>query len=150
MSETSDTFFAKPIKTLQYTFVRLLLLKLGLREKFVGIADNLFLKGFRRIVLQWKRQILALYSFRRQSCASVAFCHASMARKALSPENGSANQTVTDVVFGAKALDARSIGSQNAYIVKHGCLIKKLPVEAQLGVSITNLHAQVSHLTTVG
>ena len=69
LAEAADTLLAKPVEALQYALEGLLLLEFGFGEELVGIADDLFLKGFGGIVLQGQGQVLALNGIGGKACA---------------------------------------------------------------------------------
>ena len=94
--------------------------------------------------------MLALDGIWCKACACVPFCHTGMTGKALGTKYLSANQAVTNVMLGAKSLNARCIRAQNADIVEHGGLVQELAVKSQFGVRITYLHTEICHLSTMG
>ena len=68
----------------------------------------------------------------------MAFAHSGMTWKTLCTENVSSDGAVTDVGFCAKTLDASSIATENADVVKHGGFFHKLAVGVQFGMVVND------------
>ena len=58
-------------------------------------------------------------------------------------------QAMTDIRFGAMAVDTWCIATQNPDIMKHGCLLQELCVQSQFWVFLRNQQAAIRHLPTV-
>ena len=58
----------------------------GLGEEFVGVADDLFLDGFGQEVLWGNGQVLRDDVLKGESCSSVSFTHAGVARKSFASQ----------------------------------------------------------------
>lgn len=56
---------------------------------------------------------------------------------------------MTDIGFGAKALNAESITTHNSDIVKHGCRLKEIRVELEFGMTGGYLQSLVCYLPTM-
>ena len=117
--------------------------------KLVGIADKLFLERLGHIVGQRQGQLLTFYLQPGEACAGVSLADARMAREALAAQQLCAQQTVADIVLGARAENAWGVAPADAYVVEHGGLFQKLPVGTQLRMTAGYRQTTVGDLPTV-
>jgi hypothetical protein len=62
------------------------------------------------------------------------------------PQDLAADDAMTDIGFGAEALDARGIATEDADIMQHRSLFEELHVEFQLRVLLRYQQTAISHL----
>ena len=149
MPEPLQPFFSELCQTALSLHHCFLLVEMGLGEKFVGIADHLFLEGFGQEILVGQGEALAYDLLQRQSRASVPFAHTGMALKALLTHHGSSEDAVAYIGFRAVAEDAGSVGAADADVMEHGGFFDEHLVEMQFGVPFCDKQGFLSHRPTM-
>jgi hypothetical protein len=110
----------------------------------------LFLQHFGLIdAIWWQGQVLTLYLFTTQTRTRMPLADLRMAQPAFLTQNLATNDTMTDVGFAAKTLDAGRIATESADVVEHRSLFQELDIQPQFRMVLRNLQAAVCNLTTV-
>ena len=122
-----------------------------LAEELVGIAHQLLLDAQRQQVAVWQWQVALDNLVERQPRPSVPLAHQRMAKEPYLVEHAAPYHSVANVGLGAMAVDARRIGVDYTYVVKHSSLDGKLQIQrlALRHEPLAQLLHQLRHLATV-
>jgi len=107
----------------------------GFGIEFVCIAYYLFLHGLGLIA--------------GESCPCMAFSNSCVTRKTLGTENVTTYRTMFNVRLRTCTMDGRSITPEDAYIMEHGRLFKKLDVDMEFRMPLSYQQATICDLTAM-
>ena len=127
----------------------LLFVETGLGEELVGKADELLLDGDGTHVATGHGPMVRLYLTEGEAGAGVTLADQRMTGIALGAQDVGTDDAMTDVGLGAETLDAGSVGTEDAKVVKHGGLGHKRGVNTQLGMAGGKGKGLVGHTAAV-
>ena len=136
MVEADNAGFSEFQEALAGLLWGFLAIEASLGEELVGKADDLFLDGFGKEILMRKWQVLTDNLVEGEACACVSFADTGNGFETFLTHETCTQDAVTDIRFGAKALDTRCIGEEDADVVQHGRLLHQLTVCMEFGVGI--------------
>lgn len=149
LQETLETLFSK----LSYALLSLLwsfyFLEIGLAVELISIANQLLFQCLRQEVLMRQWQVLPDNLIFGQSRTGMALTHTGMSGIAFLPHQLCTQATVTDIRLGAMTGNAGGVTAKDTDVVEHSCLLDKLPVEVQLGMTVADLQCARCHGTAV-
>lgn len=138
-------------------------LRMALREKLVGIANDAFFLGFRTqgtlIAIEnrghGKLALQEIFAHKPCSCVSLAETCQLLAGKVawkgsvVVSQHLAASDAVEKIRKVAKAADARGIAATDADVVNPSSCLYKADIEVQFWMSATDVEGFFAHLTTV-
>ena len=149
LQETLETVLSKLGKALRGLLWRLDFLEIGLAVELISIANQLLFQCLRQEILMWQRQVLTHDLLFGQSRAGMPLAYAGMLGIAFLTHQLCAQTAVTDIRLCTVTGNAGRVTAKDADVVKHRCLLDKLPVEIQLGMTVADLQCPRRHSTTV-
>lgn len=149
LQETLETLFSKLGYALLSLLWRLYFLEIGLAVELISIANQLLFQCLWQEILMRQWQVLPYDLLFGQSRAGMPLAHAGMLGIAFLTHQLCAQTPVTDIRLCTMAGYAGRVTAKDADVVKHSCLLNKLPVEIQLGMTVANLQCPRCHSTTV-
>lgn len=149
LQETQETVLSKLGKAFRGLLWRLDFLEIGLAVELISIANQLLFQCLWQEILMRQWQVLPYDLLFGQSRAGMPLAHTGMLGIAFLAHQLCAQTPVTDIRLCTMAGYAGRVTAKDTDVVKHSCLLNKLPVEIQLGMTVANLQCPRCHSTTV-
>ena len=157
LEELLHACLAELLETLRRLYHRPFERQIRFGIELIGIADDLFLERLRDIAdIRWQWQVLGFNLFTRDTSARMTLTHEGTALQLVvgmpfiqRTKHPCTKESMTDIGFRAKTLDAGSIAPDDADIVEHRGFLEKFLVKLQLRMRLGNLPTAISHLATM-
>lgn len=150
IEDACDGPFAELLHGIENLLRRAFAVGVSLGEELIGKADDLFLDGNGGEILFGQRQVLFAYVGGSYAGSGVPFANAGMERQPLVPQDVGPDDAVSDVGFGAVAVEVGSAALEDADIVQHGSLRNEIGVGMQFGMAERHVERLTGHAPAVG